>query len=60
MKVLTCTPYKELFMIYAEINNSVTVNSFQIGLAGKGIMLLPDTAVVLCRAGSRAVLKIGM
>ena len=51
MKVLTTISYKKHFELYTEILDLIVVNSCQLGLAKKYI-LLSDTAVILYRAGS--------
>ena len=53
MKVLTYTSYKERFKLYAEILDAIAVNSSQIELTRKDIILLSYTVVMLYRAFSR-------
>ena len=53
MKVLTYTWYKEHCDLYTEIHGSVAVNSCQIGLAQKDIILLSSISVIFYKAGAR-------
>ena len=53
MKVLTYTSYKEHCELYTEINGSIAVNSCQIELAQKGIILLSSFSLIFYKAGSR-------
>ena len=53
MKVLTYTSYKEYCDLYTEIHVSIAVNSYQIGLSQKDIILLSSISVVFFKAGSR-------
>ena len=43
MKVLTYTSYKEHCDLYTKIHGSIAVNSCQVGLAQKDIILLSNT-----------------
>ena len=52
MKVLTYTSYKEHCDLYNEINGSIAVNSCQVGLAQKDI-LLSEISIVIYKAGKR-------
>ena len=52
---MTYTLHKEYFQLYAEIQDSVAVNSCQA--SKKYIALLSDTAVILCGRGSRTGVK---
>ena len=53
MKVLTYTSYKEHCDLYTEIHGSIAVNSCQIELAQKDIILLPVVSIVIYKAGKR-------
>ena len=53
MKVLTYTSYKEHCELYTEIHGSVAVNSCQIELAQKYIVLLSSVSVIFYKAGAR-------
>ena len=53
MKVLTYTLYKEHCDLYTEIHGSIAVNSCQIELAQKDIILLSSISVIFYKAGSR-------
>ena len=53
MKVLTYTLYKEYCELYTEIHGSIAVNSCQIELAQKDIILLSNVSVIFYKAGSR-------
>ena len=53
MKVLTYTPYKEHCDLYTEIHGSIAVNSSQIELAQKHIILLSNATIVIYKAGKR-------
>ena len=46
MKVLTYTSYKEDCELYTEIHGSIAVNSSQIELAQKDIILPPSVSVI--------------
>ena len=52
MKVLTYTSYKEHCDLYTEIHGSIAVNSCQIGLAQKDIILLSSISVIFYKAGA--------
>ena len=51
MKVLTYTLYKEHCDLYTEIHGSIAVNSCQIELAQKYIILLSEVFIVIYKAG---------
>ena len=51
MKVLTYTLYKEHCELYTEIHGSIAVNSCQIELAQKYIILLSEVFIVIYKAG---------
>ena len=51
MKVLTHTLYKEHCELYAEIYGSIAVNSCQIELAQKYIILLTNVSIIVYKAG---------
>ena len=53
MKVLTYTSYKEHCELHNEIHGSVAVNSCQIGLTQKDIILLSSISVMFYKAGAR-------
>ena len=53
MKVLTYTSYKEHCDLYTEIHGSIAVNSCQIELAQKDIILLSVVSIVIYKAGKR-------
>ena len=57
MMVLTYTSYNMRFRLYAEIYDSIAVNSCQIELSSKDIILLSDTTVILYKAVSRTSIK---
>ena len=54
MKVLTYTSYKEHCDLYTEIHSSVAVNSCQIELTQKDIILLSSVSVIFYKAGARS------
>ena len=51
MKVLTYTLYKEHCDLYAKIYGSIAVNSFQIELPQKDIILLSEVSIVIYKTG---------
>ena len=51
MKVLTYTLYKEHCELYTEIHGSIAVNSCQIELAEKDIILLSKVSIIVYKAG---------
>ena len=51
MKVLTYTSYKEHCDLCTKIDGSIAVNSFQIGLTQKDIILLSEASIVIYKAG---------
>ena len=53
MKVLTYTSYKEHCDLYAKIHGSIAVNSCQVGLAQKNIILLSKVSIIVYKAGKR-------
>ena len=53
MEVLTYTSYKKHYDLYTEIHSSITVNSCQIELAQKDIILLSEVSIVIYKAGKR-------
>ena len=57
MKVLTYTSYKEHCDLYTEIHGSITVNSCQVGLAQKYIILLSKVSIIVYKAGKRTGLE---
>ena len=54
MKVLTYTLYKEHYDLYIKIHGSIAVNSCQIELAQKDIILLSNVSIIVYRASKRA------
>ena len=52
MKVLTYTLYKEHCELYTEIHGSIAVNSCQIELAQKDIILLSNPPIITYKAGT--------
>lgn len=57
MRVWTYILHKGCFQLYTEIHDSIPVNTCQTNFQ-KYIVLLSDTAVILCRAGSHMGVKI--
>ena len=53
MKVLTYTSYKEHCDLCNEIHGSIAVNSCQIELAQKDIILLSNVSIIVYKAGKR-------
>ena len=53
MKVLTYTLYKEPCEVYTEIHGSIAVNSCQIELAQKDIILLPNFSIIVYKVDKR-------
>ena len=53
MKVLTYTSFKEHCELYTEIHGSIAVNSCQIELAQKDIILLSNVSIIVYRASKR-------
>ena len=53
MKVLTYTSYKEHCDLYTEIHGSIAINSCQIGLAQKDIILLSSISAIFYKGGAR-------
>ena len=51
MKVLTYTSYKEHCDLYTEIHGSIAVNSCQIELAQKDIILLSSVSMIVYKTG---------
>ena len=51
MRVLAYTSYKEHCDLYTKIHGSIVVNSFQVGLAQKDIILLSEISIVIYKAG---------
>ena len=51
MKVLTYTSYKEHCDLYTEIHGLIAVNSCQIELAQKDIILLSEVSIMIYKAG---------
>ena len=51
MRVLTYTSYKEHCELYTEIHGSIAINSCQIELAQKYIILLSEVSIVNYKAG---------
>ena len=57
MKVLTYTLYKEHCQLYTEIHGSIAVNSCQIELAQKDIILLSNASIIVYKTGKRTAWK---
>ena len=57
MKVLTYTLYKEHCDVYTEIHGSIAVNSSQIELAQKDIILLSNAFTIVYKTGKRTAWK---
>ena len=53
MRVLTYTTYKEHNDLYTTIQGSVAVNSCQVGLVQKDIILLSKASLIVYKAGKR-------
>ena len=53
MKIMTYTSYKEHCDLYTEIHSSIAVNSCQIKLAQKHIILLSSVSIIVYKAGKR-------
>ena len=53
MRVLTYASYKEHCELYTEIHGLIAVNSYQIELAEKGIILLWSVSVIFYKVGAR-------
>ena len=56
MKVLTDTSYKEDYDLYTKIHGSIAINSCQIGLAQKDIILLSNASLIAYKAGKQTSL----
>ena len=50
---MSYTSYKEHYDLYTEIHSSIAVNSCQIGVAQKDIILLSSISVIFYKAGAR-------
>ena len=59
MKVLTYTSYKEHYDLYTEIYGSIAVNSCQIRLVQKDIILLSSAPTITYKAGKPTVSENG-
>ena len=57
MKVLTYTSYKKHCELYTEIHGSTAVNSCQIELAQKDIILLSKVSIVIYKSGKRTSIE---
>ena len=53
MRVLTYTSYNEHCNLYSKIHDSIAVNSCQIELAQKDIILLSKVSIIVYKAGKR-------
>ena len=53
MKILIYTLHKEHCKLYTEIHGSIAVNSCQIELAQKDIILLSEVSIIVYKAGKR-------
>ena len=56
MKVLTDTSYKEDYDLYTKIHGLIAINSCQIGLAQKDIILLSNASLIAYKAGKQTSL----
>ena len=54
MKALTYTSYKENYELYTKIYGSIAVNSFQIKLVQKDIILLSKVSIIVYKTDNRA------
>ena len=52
MKVLTYTLYKRHYNLYTEIHGSIVINSYQIELAQRDIILLSNSPITTYKAGT--------
>ena len=57
MKVLTYTSYKEHWDLYTVIHDSIAVNSCQIELPQKDIILLSEISIVIYKGGKRTAVE---
>ena len=57
MKALTYTSFKEHYDLYTEIHGSTAVNSCQIELAQKDIILLSSISLIFFKSGARTGAK---
>ena len=57
MKVLTCTSYKEHCDLYTKNQGSIAVNSCQVGLAQKAIILQSKASLIVYKAAKRTGVK---
>ena len=55
MKVLTYTSFKEHCDLYTEIHGSIAIDSCQVGLAEKHIILLSKAALIVYKTGKKPV-----
>ena len=53
MKVFSYTSYKKHYDLYTEIHGSIAVNSCQIELPQKFIILLSEVSIIVYKAGKR-------
>ena len=53
MKVLTYSLYKKLCDLYTEIHGLIAVNSCQVELAQKDIILLSKVSIIVYKTGKR-------
>ena len=51
MKVLTYTSYKEHCDLYTKIHGSIAVNSCQVELTQKDVVLLSEVSIIVYKAG---------
>ena len=54
---MTYTSYKKHYELYTEIHGSIAVNSCQIELAQKDIILLSKVSIVIYKAGKRTSIE---
>ena len=57
MKVLTYALYKKHCELYTEIHGLIAVNSCQMELARKNIILLSNVSIIFYKSGSHIVLE---
>ena len=57
MKVLAYTSYKEHYALYTKIQGSIAVNSCQVGLAQKYIILLSNATLIVYKTSKCTIIK---
>ena len=53
MKVLTYTSYKKHCDLYTEIHGLIAINSCQVEIPQKDIILLSEVSTMICKIGKR-------